>query len=242
MSSSQKRNRDIKRENVMLKTKMKEIEEELEYFRGMFMEAHAREEVIKVIGHPAMKKKAPLVSTFGTDELKNVAMQVVSVAAMESALGFSAPQLGISSRVMAFDPNAEETKIKTAKELEEEMISGNEEEIKKESDFKVVVNPEWTALSDETTVEKEVCLSVPGFAADVRRFDRISLRGKDVNGESISMILQGWPARVVQHECDHLDGKNFTMTMEPGSLVSEEYAHEEELRKKEMGGDEIEVN
>ena len=136
---------------------------------------------------------------------------------------------------MAFDPNAEETEIKSQQELEEEMAMGKDEEMKKESDFLVVVNPEWNALSDETSVEKEVCLSVPGFAADVKRFDRISLKGKDVNGESISMILQGWPARVVQHECDHLDGKNFTMTMEPGSLVSEEYAHQEELRKKEEG-------
>ena len=97
--SSSKKKRDTKREIVVLRNKMKEMEEELEYFRGMFMEAHAREEVIKIIGHPAMMKRAPKVAAFGTDELKNVAQQVISVAAMESALGFSAPQLGISSRV-----------------------------------------------------------------------------------------------------------------------------------------------
>jgi peptide deformylase len=72
--------------------------------------------------------------------------------------------------------------------------------------FRVLVNPRYEALDDELVAHEEGCLSVPGYAAVVARHRRVHLVGHDERGVALDEELVGWPARIVQHETDHLGG------------------------------------
>lgn len=72
--------------------------------------------------------------------------------------------------------------------------------------FRVLVNPRYEALDDERAAFAEGCLSVPGYHAVVARHRRVRLVGHDERGGAFDEVLAGWPARIVQHETDHLAG------------------------------------
>ena len=71
----------------------------------------------------------------------------------------------------------------------------------------VVFNPEIKFIGDETDLDYEGCLSVPGLRGKVERFKSLELSGLDHHGKAFKRVLEGFPARVVQHETDHLNGK-----------------------------------
>jgi len=75
----------------------------------------------------------------------------------------------------------------------------------------VLINPHITVLSNVEEEDWEGCLSVPGIRAKVPRFKKIRYQGLDAQGEIIDRTVEGFHARVVQHECDHLIGKLFPM-------------------------------
>lgn len=101
-------------------------------------------------------------------------------------VGLAAPQIGRSIRLVVIDP------------------SGGEEE----GQFMAIVDP-VISEGEGTIVCEEGCLSVPGAFAEVKRHERIRLTGMTPEGEPIDQIMEGFPAVVVQHEVDHLDGKLF---------------------------------
>ena len=72
--------------------------------------------------------------------------------------------------------------------------------------FRVLVNPRYAAVGGEAAAFEEGCLSVPGYAAVVARHRRVRLVGQDERGVALDEVLVGWPARIVQHETDHLGG------------------------------------
>ena len=76
--------------------------------------------------------------------------------------------------------------------------------------YVAMINPEITEKSEETEVDDEWCLSVPGTTGMVERFKDITLKYIDEKGKNTTLKLSGTPARVVQHEIDHLDGILFT--------------------------------
>ena len=75
----------------------------------------------------------------------------------------------------------------------------------------VFINPEFEALTEQMDQYQEGCLSVPGLRGLVHRWQRLHYRGFDVDGQLIERSVEGFHARVVQHECDHLDGILFPM-------------------------------
>ncbi len=77
----------------------------------------------------------------------------------------------------------------------------------------ILINPEITVLSDEEELGWEGCLSVPGLRGEVPRFRKIRYTGFDAAGQPLDRVAEGFHARVVQHECDHLIGKLFPMRM-----------------------------
>jgi peptide deformylase len=83
----------------------------------------------------------------------------------------------------------------------------------------VLINPEITPLSDEEELGWEGCLSVPGLRGVVPRFTRLRYRALDLDGKPFERIAEGFHARVVQHECDHLDGILYPMRMTDLSLL-----------------------
>ena len=107
-------------------------------------------------------------------------------------VGLAAPQIGRSIKL---------TVIETLPEVDEE---GNEIEDSRE--LFVITNPEIVWTSRDTVDGIEGCLSIPGYLGEVERHDSIRVRAQDRHGKKIKLRLEGWTARIFQHEIDHLNG------------------------------------
>jgi peptide deformylase len=114
--------------------------------------------------------------------------------AAAGGVGLAAPQIGVGLQVVIFGFERSE------RYPDAEPVPGT-----------VLVNPELTPLGDEEEGGWEGCLSVPGLRGWVPRFRRIRYRGFDPRGTPIDRSVEGFHARVVQHECDHLIGMLFPM-------------------------------
>lgn len=141
------------------------------------------------IGHPKLREVAEPVRQFDTPELHELVADLIDTMNAANGAGLAATQIGVPQRVVIFGfehseryPNAEPVP------------------------FTVLVNPEIEALGDELAVGWEGCLSVPGMRGLVPRYRQIRYRGFDAFGAPIDRTVADFHARVVQHECDHLDG------------------------------------
>ncbi len=88
--------------------------------------------------------------------------------------------------------------------------------------FRVLVNPSYEPEGEARAAFFEGCLSVPGWQAVAARYARVRLRGQDERGRAVDEVFAGWPARIVQHETDHLNGTLYLDVAEPRSLSSNE--------------------
>ena len=145
-------------------------------------------EVLKM-GDPRLLQVAERVEEFGTDELRSLITDMFDTMEDYNGAGLAAPQIGVSKRVVIFGveenpryPDAE--KVPTT----------------------ILINPEITVGSLKKESDWEGCLSVPGMRGKVDRYAHIRYRGYDAEGKEIDREAYGFHARVVQHECDHLDG------------------------------------
>jgi peptide deformylase len=109
--------------------------------------------------------------------------------AAKNGAGLAAPQIGVSQRVVIFG-------------VESNPRYPDAEDVP----FTVLVNPKIILLTKEVEEGWEGCLSVPGMRGIVPRYTRLRYTGFDAEGNPIDRIAEGFHARVVQHECDHLDG------------------------------------
>jgi peptide deformylase len=147
------------------------------------------------MGHPVLRERAKPVANFGP-ELKALLQDMKDTMAAKNGAGLAAPQIGVSQRVVIFGvqknpryPDAEEVP------------------------FTVLVNPKITVTSREVEEGWEGCLSVPGMRGVVPRYTRLKYSGLDENGRPFEREAEGFHARVVQHEVDHLDGILYPMRM-----------------------------
>lgn len=150
-------------------------------------------DVLKM-GDPRLLGVAKSVKEFGTSDLAALLADMHDTMAHLDGAGLAAPQIGVGLRVVIFGvknnpryPQAEEVP------------------------YTVLINPVLDSLSDEMEEAWEGCLSVPGLRGMVSRHARLRYRGVDENGHAIDRIAAGFHARVVQHECDHLDGILYPM-------------------------------
>ena len=130
-------------------------------------------------------------------------------------VGLAAPQVHVSKRVVIFEVPAERA-----------ARAGNGAAAAEAVPMTALVNPVIEPLGDERELGWEACLSVPGLTGAVPRWTSIRYRGLGLQGERIEREAQGFHARVVQHECDHLDGILYPQRM--ADLTSLAFA--EELR------------
>ena len=147
------------------------------------------------MGHPVLRERARPVEDFGPG-LKALLQDMKDTMAAKNGAGLAAPQIGVSQRVVIFGvqknpryPDAEEVP------------------------FTVLVNPKITVLTREIEEGWEGCLSVPGMRGVVPRYTRLKYSGLDENGQPFEREADGFHARVVQHEVDHLDGILYPMRM-----------------------------
>ncbi len=137
------------------------------------------------------------------EQLKSPEFQALvarMVAAMRQApgVGLAAPQLGVPLRVFVVeDPEALQSSLSAVERAERLRVP---------VPLRVFVNPVVTPVGDEKATFFEGCLSVEGYAALVERFVEVEVQALDQHGAPVSWRVKGWPARILQHEVDHLDG------------------------------------
>lgn len=141
------------------------------------------------MGDPRLLEVSAPVTAFGTPELRALLVDMQDTMASLNGAGLAAPQIGVGLRVVIFG------------------VERNERYPDAEAvPFTILCNPVLTPLSDDLEDGWEGCLSVPGMRGLVPRHARLRYSGFDENGLPIEREVSGFHARVVQHECDHLDG------------------------------------
>jgi peptide deformylase len=146
------------------------------------------------MGDPRLLQKSQPVERFATPELEELLADMRDTMAHLSGAGLAAPQIGVGLRVVIFGVQANPR------------YPGVEEVPQT-----VLINPQMRPLSDEIEEGWEGCLSVPGMRGMVPRWHRIHYGGFDERGRRFEREVEGFHARVVQHECDHLDGVLYPM-------------------------------
>ena len=150
-------------------------------------------EVLRM-GDPRLLEISRPVETFGTPELRELIADMRDTMAQLNGAGLAAPQIGVPLRVVIFGVTRN-PRYPDAEEVPDT----------------VLINPLITPLGDEMEEAWEGCLSVPGMRGVVPRFRRLRYRGFDAEGVPIDRSVEGFHARVVQHEYDHLDGILYPM-------------------------------
>ena len=146
------------------------------------------------MGDPVLLQRAAPVKQFDTPELHALIRDMEDTMEAMNGAGIAAPQIGVSLRVVIFGVGAN-PRYPDAEEVP----------------YTVLVNPELTPLDEEMEEGWEGCLSVPGMRGVVPRYSRLRYIGFDQYGNPIDRTVSGFHARVVQHECDHLDGILYPM-------------------------------
>jgi peptide deformylase len=134
---------------------------------------------IRQYGDPVLRMRADEVEAFD-DELRKVSERMIGLMHDAEGIGLAATQVGILRRLFVCTLDGEDH---------------------------VLVNPVVTPVGDETEVDVEGCLSLGSVRVPVERVTQVTVAAQDVDGRPVSLELEGYPARVVQHEADHLEGK-----------------------------------
>ncbi|MBU6504408.1 MAG: peptide deformylase [Betaproteobacteria bacterium] len=146
------------------------------------------------MGHPLLLQQAAPITRFDTPELHALLEDMRDTMAHLDGAGLAAPQIGVSLQVVIFGVDS------NPRYPDAEAVP-----------MTVLINPELTVLDDTQEEGWEGCLSVPGFRGVVPRYTRLRYRGYDELGRLIDRTAEGFHARVVQHECDHLIGVLYPM-------------------------------
>ncbi len=147
------------------------------------------------MGDARLLRLAQPVRAFGTPELRALVADMQDTMKAASGAGLAAPQIGVDLQVVIFGTDAPNPRYPDAPVVPRT----------------VLVNPIITPVGNEEEDGWEGCLSVPGLRAVVPRWRRIRYSGYDAAGNRIDREAEGFHARVVQHECDHLVGKLYPM-------------------------------
>ena len=147
------------------------------------------------MGDPRLLRVAQPVREFDTRELHALVADMQETMKAANGAGLAAPPIGVDLQLVIFGTDTPNPRYPDAPPVPRT----------------VLVNPVITPLGDEEEEGWEGCLSVPGLRASVPRWKRIRYSGFDPKGQRIEREAEGFHARVVQHECDHLIGKLYPM-------------------------------
>jgi peptide deformylase len=140
---------------------------------------------IAKMGHPILLQKAKEVEDPTSPKIRTLVNDMLDTLndLGGSGVGLAAPQVHISLQVVIFETS-----------------------IEKDTSLMTLINPKIKVLTKETSIDWEGCLSVPGLRGQVVRPNKIKYSGLDLKGNKIETIAEGFDARIIQHECDHLLG------------------------------------
>ncbi|MBK8176314.1 MAG: peptide deformylase [Rhodospirillales bacterium] len=156
------------------------------------------------MGHPVLRRPAEPVADVTAPALRRLFSDMVETMADAGGVGLAAPQVHVPLRIVVFcvppsradDPQAAENSPTGPVGLT------------------MIINPVIEPLSDEREEAWEACLSLPGLSGKVPRYRRIRYHGLNADGAPIDRLAEGFHARVLQHECDHLDGVLYPQRMD----------------------------
>ena len=151
-------------------------------------------EILKM-GDPRLLRIAPPVTEFDTDELHLLISDMFDTMAAVNGAGLAAPQIGVNLQLVIFGTDAVNPRYPDAPIVPRT----------------VLLNPVITPIGAEEEEGWEGCLSVPGLRGVVPRWQHLRYTGFDQYGDPIERAVEGFHARVVQHECDHLIGTLYPM-------------------------------
>jgi peptide deformylase len=149
------------------------------------------------MGDPRLLQVAERVTQVPSPELAALVQDLHDTMAAANGAGLAAPQIGVNLQVVVFGSGKPNPRYPDAPVVPPT----------------VLVNPVLTPLGDERQTDWEGCLSLPGLRGQVPRWQRLRYQGLDAHGQPIDRTVEGFHARVVQHECDHLWGKLYPMQM-----------------------------
>ncbi len=157
--------------------------------------------MIRVLGDPILEKECKPVKAVN-GRTKELIQDMFDTMYDANGVGIAAPQVGVLKRIFVIDAGEED------------------------GGAYVCINPEVTPIGEETQLEDEACLSVPGKAGKVQRHMRIHLRAFDENMQEYELDAEGILARAIEHENDHLSGIIYTEKVE-GELQDVDYEEED---------------
>lgn len=141
------------------------------------------------MGNKQLSTPSLLVDDFHSLEIPTLIEDMRDTMKAKKGVGIAAPQIGCNKRIIMFG-------------FEKNERYPNEQPVP----FTILINPSYKVLSEENIESWEGCLSIPGLRGLVPRAYKITYSGYDLQGNKITRTAEGFHARVVQHECDHLDG------------------------------------
>lgn len=147
------------------------------------------------MGDPRLLRVAKPVTEFDTDVLHLLLKDLLDTMHVANGAGLAAPQIGEDLQVVVFGSGEPNPRYPDAPIVPRT----------------VLINPVITPIGEEEQLDWEGCLSVPGLRAMVPRWSKVRYTGFDIYGDPIDRTVEGFHARVVQHECDHLWGKLYPM-------------------------------
>ena len=170
------------------------------------------------MGHPVLRRRAEVIADPSAPEILALVGHMIETMDDADGMGLAAPQIHMPIRLVVLrTPGKDDTEDATDHEW---------------SGLTILVNPVVEPLGDEIEDGWEGCLSVPGLRGLVPRYTHIRYYGTDLRGVAIDRTVDGFHARVVQHECDHIDGILYPerMTDMTKLIFESEYRHLREAR------------
>ncbi len=172
------------------------------------------------MGHPVLRRKADPIADPASPEIAGLVADMLDTLADIGGVGLAAPQVHAPLRLVIFH-------IPPARAAAERYKDAGLEEESDGVPMTVLINPEIEAIGEDVNQAYESCLSVPDMMGEVARYSDIVYRGQGLDGAPIERRASGFHARVVQHECDHLDGILYPQRMTDMST----FGYNDEMRK-----------
>ena len=171
-------------------------------------------------GDPVLRQPAQRIdpSHLGTSEFNELIESMVETMHAAPGVGLAAPQVGLPIQLVVLEDRPE-----TIENLDPEARRLKARDV---VPLTVLVNPTLEPVGDETVTFYEGCLSVSGWAAMTPRWLRVRVRALNQMGDDVVLEWEGWPARIAQHEMDHLAGTLYIDRMDSRTFASAEYLAE----------------
>jgi len=163
------------------------------------------------IGHPVLRLIADPVADPGAPEIRRLIADMIDTMADAPGIGLAAPQVHVPKRLVIF--HIPESRTRAAPQARADDEGGPIPDDVEAVPMTVLINPVIEPLTEDQEPGVEGCLSLPGMLGMVPRYTRIRYRALAPDGSAIEREAAGYHARVVQHECDHLDGILYPMRM-----------------------------